>query len=270
MIARRYHTTVEAIVRRNGLTQGKKIYPGQKLHIEEVEAHLRFQRYLADRRAPRPEPEEKPDEKAAAKGQAPPREEAKQNDAPEPPKRNQDDDARYERKPARPGYVILVRRGEVVRGQLIDRNGKLVERTAQRIDRLLRARRVGKIHPIDRRLLRLIASVSDHFGGRTLVVVSGYRPFSPKQYTKNSRHNFGAAIDFRVAGVPERALFDVCRRERGVGCGFYPTTGFVHMDVRQHKTEWTDFSGPGERPRYAHRPQRKGQDSGDKAKTMIH
>jgi uncharacterized protein YcbK (DUF882 family)/LysM repeat protein len=249
MIARRYHTTVTAILRQNGLLPQQKIYPGQKLRIEEVEAHARWRRFM-----------EEPKEEVAESKKAP----DKPKEDPKPERKDERKDEQqdslkeepkdiYARKTTRPGYIILVRRGEIVRGKLVDSDGRIVERTAQRIDRLLRAFGSGKKHLIDRRLLRLLSEVSDHFGGRTLVVVSGYRPYSPKQFTKNSRHNHGAAIDFRVAGVPEDVLFEVCRQKRGVGCGYYPTTGFVHMDVRQHKTQWVDFSGPGEAPRYAHR-----------------
>jgi len=37
------------------------------------------------------------------------------------------------------------------------------------------------------------------------------------------------------------------------GCGYYPNSSFVHMDVRDPETghvAWIDASGPGETPRY--------------------
>ena len=150
----------------------------------------------------------------------------------------------------------MVRYSERFRGQLRRTNGKLVANSSRRLDRLLRSLRTGKQRKMDRRLLKLLAKVSDHFGGRTIVVVSGYRPYSPKQYTGNSRHNHGKAIDFRVLGVPNESLYRYCRRFAKVGCGYYPNSSFVHMDVRRLKTRWTDFSGPGQAPRYAHKRKR--------------
>jgi hypothetical protein len=103
------------------------------------------------------------------------------------------------------------------------------------------------MHP---RLLRQIAIVSDHFGGRTLHVVSGFRPFRRGQYTAHSNHNIGAAMDFRVEGVPNRVLRDFCRTLPQTGCGFYPRSVFVHMDVRDESATWVDWSRPGQRPMY--------------------
>jgi uncharacterized protein YcbK (DUF882 family) len=119
----------------------------------------------------------------------------------------------------------------------------------------------GATHAIDPRLLRTLAAVSDHFGGRTVEVISGFRPFRRGQYTPHSNHNSGRAIDYRVAGVPRRTLVDFCRTLPGVGCGFYPRSVFIHMDVRSDQAYWVDWSRPGERPRYG----RDGQAPPDRA-----
>lgn len=108
----------------------------------------------------------------------------------------------------------------------------------------------GATHAIDPRLLRQVALVSDHFGGRTLEVISSFRPRRRGQFTAHSRHNVGHAIDFRVEGVSNRALRDYCRTLAATGCGFYPRSVFVHMDTRDESAYWVDWSRPGERPRY--------------------
>src|SRR5262245_2752790 len=92
--------------------------------------------------------------------------------------------------------------------------------------------------------------VSDHFGGRPIHVVSGFRPYSPKQYTPHSNHNHGKAIDFMVEGVPNTVVRDYCRQFQNSGVGFYPNSTFVHLDVRTAKAFWIDYSKPGEAPRY--------------------
>lgn len=108
----------------------------------------------------------------------------------------------------------------------------------------------GASHAIDPRLLRQLAVVSDHFGGRTLRVISGFRPVRRGQYTAHSNHNVGHAIDFRVDGVPNRVLRDFCRTLPNTGCGFYPRSVFVHMDTRSESAYWVDWSRPGQRPMY--------------------
>ncbi len=165
--------------------------------------------------------------------------------------------SKQSRRPRRRGYVNVVRHKERFRGQLLNRRGRLVPRGMKRMDRLLRSLRSRKSRKINRRLLKLLAKTSDHFGGRTMVVVSGYRPYSPKQFTPNSRHNHAAAVDFRIVGVPNRAVYTYCLHFSKVGCGYYPNSLFIHMDVRKHKTQWVDYSRPGEAPRYARGRRRK-------------
>jgi uncharacterized protein YcbK (DUF882 family) len=105
-------------------------------------------------------------------------------------------------------------------------------------------------HPPDPRLVALIGLVSNHFGGRTLEIVSGYRAYKPTQFTKDSRHNYGRALDFRIRGVPNETLRDFCRTLHNTGCGYYPNSTFVHMDVRDGSAYWVDLAHPGEAPHY--------------------
>ena len=96
------------------------------------------------------------------------------------------------------------------------------------------------------RLLAVLAQVSDHFGGRPLRVVSGYRTTS---WVEESKHPLGRACDFVVLGVPNKVLRDYLRTLDSVGVGYYPNSTFVHLDVREKNTYWVDYAGPGEPPR---------------------
>jgi hypothetical protein len=99
------------------------------------------------------------------------------------------------------------------------------------------------------RLALLLAALSDHFGGREIYLVSGFRKVGG--YTQEtSRHVHGRATDIRVRGVPKRALWDYCRSLRDTGCGFYPRSVFVHVDARDKGAQWVDWSRPGQRPWY--------------------
>jgi hypothetical protein len=103
---------------------------------------------------------------------------------------------------------------------------------------------------IDPRLVTMVGMVSDHFGGRPLNVVSGFRPYSPTQYTAHSNHNVGRAMDFNVEGVPNTVLRDYCHTFRNAGVGYYPNSSFVHLDARSGRVTWIDYSKAGEAPNY--------------------
>jgi hypothetical protein len=95
-------------------------------------------------------------------------------------------------------------------------------------------------------LIRVLVSVSDHFGGRPLRIVSGYRTNS---YFKDSRHKQSRAVDFSVPGVPNEVVRDYVRTFSRTGVGYYPNSSFVHLDVREYSAYWVDYARPGEAPR---------------------
>ena len=76
-------------------------------------------------------------------------------------------------------------------------------------------------------------------------MVSGFRPYTTRQFTPHSNHNIGRALDFTVHGVPNETLRDFCRTFRNVGVGYYPNSSFVHLDVRDANAFWIDYAGPG-------------------------
>lgn len=128
-----------------------------------------------------------------------------------------------------------------------------VSRDAHTRDALVEVdRRVRVVHP---RLIEMLAQVSQRWPGRVIEVVSGYRPSSDPH--AGSRHAHARALDFRVAGVARETLRDFCRTLPLAGVGYYPHSVFVHLDVRDRaegSARWTDYSEPGERPRYGHWP----------------
>jgi len=148
-----------------------------------------------------------------------------------------------------PGVVKLVRGAETLEVRVLDRKQRLVPATLPQFARFLRAKS-GADHPIDARLVTLVATVSDHFGGREVDVVSGFRPYSARQYSRHSNHNEGRAIDFSIKGIANEAVRDFCRTLRNVGVGFYPNSLFVHLDVRDGNAYWVDYAAPGQAPRY--------------------
>lgn len=304
LIARRYHTSAQAIQKHNHLRKGQTLRPGMVLKIVETPAHRRWQSFIDAKKKATDDAKRKKEaqkkkateakrkaaearkkraaeaqaarrraqQRAAAQKAAAEKRAATRKSKPNKPSRRRASSSKpkadksaakrtsakaskhasapFSRRPRKPGRLRLVRHREVMNVQLVDDDGKLVTKNLPRVQRLLRSLRTGKKHDIDAQLLRNLAVISDHFGGRTIVVISGYRPPTPKQFTKNSRHNHGKAIDFKIIGVPHQVVFDRCRELSNVGCGLYPNSHFVHMDVRSRKTQWTDMSFPGQAPRY--------------------
>lgn len=101
---------------------------------------------------------------------------------------------------------------------------------------------------VDPRLIWVLQQVAQAFPRRTLYIMSGYR-----QNGHSGFHGKGKALDLFVAGVSNEQLFGVCRSLRDVGCGYYPNSKFVHIDVRPYGTDrvlWVDDSLPGTPSRY--------------------
>jgi|GEM_PF-1731189 len=108
------------------------------------------------------------------------------------------------------------------------------------------------VRRLDARLVERLQLVVDHFAKANkplkMTLVSGYRPTSTGSY-----HATGQALDFRLDGTTNEALVTFCKTLPDTGCGYYPNSSFIHLDVRAPGTghvTWIDASGPGETPRY--------------------
>ena len=124
---------------------------------------------------------------------------------------------------------------------------------------------------MDARLVERLQIVSDHFKGRGMHIVSGYRPNSVGSF-----HATAQALDFRVDGVRNEDLVAFCKTLNDTGCGYYPNSSFVHMDVRAPGTghvAWIDASGPGESAHYVAAwpppPDPVGQDFAEKLAKIL-
>ncbi|MCK6572715.1 DUF882 domain-containing protein [Myxococcota bacterium] len=122
---------------------------------------------------------------------------------------------------------------------------RLTAKGKKKLAWLLRDSRNGKVRRPPDRLLYQLYQVQQHFDA-PIDVVSGYRGWA----RKTSRHFKGWAVDFKVEGVDPRVVWNFCKQFKEVGCGHYPTSGFVHMDIRDKSYSWIDMSGPGEPARY--------------------
>jgi hypothetical protein len=107
-----------------------------------------------------------------------------------------------------------------------------------RLQRLLRDRTNWEEHPMDPLPLSVLRRALVQFRGRRAEVVSGYRSDKlnemlrkkGRHVARQSQHVEGRAVDFRVVGVPTRDLLRWVRAVHRGGVGFYPNSGFVHVD----------------------------------------
>ncbi|HEY0467944.1 MAG TPA: DUF882 domain-containing protein [Polyangiaceae bacterium] len=131
--------------------------------------------------------------------------------------------------------------------RLYDDLGHVDEGEASRLDALLADSRDPKncaTIVLDRRTLQLAVRAAFHFHVAEVQVVSAYRKPGRR---REGPHASGKAIDFRLPGVPARALAAYLRTLPRVGVGVYthPKTLFVHLDDRERSFHWLDASPPG-------------------------
>jgi len=105
--------------------------------------------------------------------------------------------------------------------------------------------RVKLLHP---RLIWAVQKIAEAFPNRSIFIMSGYRRDAHGSY-----HQKGRALDLYVTGVENEDLFRYCHTLSDVGCGYYPNSKFVHVDVRPygtHRVAWVDVSQPGAPAQY--------------------
>jgi uncharacterized protein YcbK (DUF882 family) len=118
--------------------------------------------------------------------------------------------------------------------------GGFTSEDLDRVAHLLRAMS-GDEHPVDPRTLALVYRIQVHFEVPEIRVVSGYRVPKPGSH---SNHGKGRAVDLVVPGVADEEVARFARGLGFVGVGVYPTSQFVHVDIRPRSYFWIDFSGP--------------------------
>jgi uncharacterized protein YcbK (DUF882 family) len=118
--------------------------------------------------------------------------------------------------------------------------GDYVPAALRDVNRVLRDWRTDQIHPIEPALLDLLHELHRATASRRpFEVICGYR--SPatnaslarrsEQVATRSLHLVGKAIDIRLPDVPLARLRDIALGLRRGGVGYYPESGFVHVDT---------------------------------------
>ncbi|NLV24744.1 MAG: DUF882 domain-containing protein [Deltaproteobacteria bacterium] len=131
--------------------------------------------------------------------------------------------------------------GEILKEIPFWRNGSYLPTEIKEINRFCRDVRNDKIASIDRKLLDMLFDINQSFPLKhsKIILICGYR--SPEtnaqlrksghSVAKRSYHMEGKAFDVRIEGVSLANLRKVALRYGQGGVGYYPRSGFVHIDT---------------------------------------
>jgi uncharacterized protein YcbK (DUF882 family) len=130
-------------------------------------------------------------------------------------------------------------------------DGKYVWDALQAVNRHLSDFRSLEVHPIDVRLLDLLFTLQSLTGSKEpFRIVSAFRSSQTNQMladqsaasngasqvARKSQHMEGKAIDMRLNDVSLTGLRDAALALQGGGVGYYPDSGFVHVDIGPVRT----------------------------------
>jgi uncharacterized protein YcbK (DUF882 family) len=108
-----------------------------------------------------------------------------------------------------------------------------------RLRHMMRCLRTTAETPIDPRLIDLLYRIAQRTKQK-LILVSGFRApmFS---LAALSYHTRGMAADIRIPGMTPLMARDLAESMGVHGLGYYPVSGFIHVDVRDDHSRWTDY-----------------------------
>ena len=125
--------------------------------------------------------------------------------------------------------------------------GKFIPEALGHINRLLRDHRTNEISAIDPTLLDLLHRLQRRIGTEEAFhVISGYRSPASNSLLRarsggvanRSLHMSGKAIDIALPGCKLAHLRQAALDLRAGGVGYYPASGFVHVDTGRVR-QWT-------------------------------
>jgi uncharacterized protein YcbK (DUF882 family) len=135
--------------------------------------------------------------------------------------------------------IQLVNTGEELEVKVNLATGEVEAEGYRRLRHLMRCQRTTAETPTDPRLISLLYRIAQRTGQKILLV-SGFRAPMFSLATL-SYHTRGMAADIRIPGMTPLMVRDLAESMGVKGIGYYPVSGFVHVDVRDQLTTWTDY-----------------------------
>lgn len=125
--------------------------------------------------------------------------------------------------------------------------GKYVPESLKRLNHLLRDKLNNKTIHIDKRVFDLMCALQNKVSiKKPLEVICGYRSPETNNYlrkvssgvARNSLHVLGHAVDIRMKDINLGKFRDAAKSLKMGGVGYYPRSGFIHVDVRPQPYYW--------------------------------
>lgn len=135
--------------------------------------------------------------------------------------------------------IQSVNNGEEMEITLNLATGELDADAYRQFRRLMRCLHTGAETPIDPRLIDLLYRIAQRTHQKILLV-SGFRAPMYSLATL-SYHTRGMAADIRIPGMTALMARDLAESMGVRGLGYYPVSGFIHVDVRDQRTRWIDY-----------------------------
>lgn len=146
--------------------------------------------------------------------------------------------------PPRPSgnlHLFVLATREQLKVNIYNDDGSYNVESLRAVSHILRCKRTDAEKDIEPRLMTVLSTIYDHFGGKPLQIVSAYR----NQRRTTSYHFHGSASDIRIPGVkpPKVRDFTATLDAGGMGIGLYPRADFVHVDIRPPPSyRWIDYA----------------------------
>ncbi len=135
-------------------------------------------------------------------------------------------------------------------GERIDivyrRGGTFLPEAEQQLDYFLRDHRTGEVKHYDPHVFDILSDVAASVGHpeAEIEIICGYRTSWSNEFlragssgvAKSSLHMQAHAIDIRIPGVDTLTLRDAALALGRGGVGYYPRSGFVHVDTGRVRT----------------------------------
>jgi uncharacterized protein YcbK (DUF882 family) len=119
-------------------------------------------------------------------------------------------------------------------------NGKYIKEGLNEIYKLMGDRRTGEVAAIDKNLIESMYDVQTKLNtSKPITILSGYRSIETNMkmamqhngVSTDSFHTKGKAVDLYVQGISTGEIHSIVNKVHTGGIGYYPTSGFVHMDA---------------------------------------
>lgn len=135
--------------------------------------------------------------------------------------------------------VQSVNNGEEMEIKVNLASGELDPESYRRFRHLMRCLHTGAETPIDPRLIDLLYRITQRTHQK-IMLVSGFRAPMFSLATL-SYHTRGMAADIRIPGMTPLMARDLAESMGVHGLGYYPVSGFIHVDVREDRIRWIDY-----------------------------